>query len=125
MGSEMCIRDRFISSSFIDDKNTTNTTDDELINLSIGNYTGFLNVTVLESGISNYTNITLEILNDSIGRVLVNVTDDAGQPIYYAKVIVYYNLTVTERGYTDENGTYCLLYTSPSPRDLSTSRTIT
>ncbi len=96
------------SSYFNSTTNTTQTnySSDNLVNLSVGNYTGMFNATVLDSGVSNYTNITFEVMNDSIGRVLVNVTDDSGQPVPDALVVVYYNLSVSEVGYTDSNGYY-------------------
>ncbi|MBR9679371.1 MAG: hypothetical protein GON13_03830 [Nanoarchaeota archaeon] len=96
----------YIDSFYVDDHNNTNSSDDTFFNFTLGNYNGLFNVTVVESGISNYTNITIQIVNDSIGRVLVNVTDNAGQPLENAKVTVYFNMSVNERGYTDENGIY-------------------
>ena len=42
---------------------------------------------------------------------------DSGGVVYYANYLKYF-----ERARTEALLTICLLYTSPSPRDLSTSR---
>lgn len=96
----------YVNSFYVNTKNDTNSSNDEFFNLSLGSYTGQLNLTAIESGVSSYTNITLMVLNDSIGRVMVNATDNAGQPVEGAKVVIYYNLTVTERGFTNSKGLY-------------------
>jgi hypothetical protein len=96
----------YIDTAYVDDKGTQDSDDDTVHNFTLGVYNGTLNFTVPASGISNYTNITVHIVNESIGRVRLNITDDAGQPVQDAKITVYFNLSVVERGYTDENGIY-------------------
>lgn len=96
----------YINAFYVDNMSTLSTEDDELVNLTVGNYTGVLNATILQNWVSNYTNITIEVLDDGIGRIMLNVTDNAGQPVSNARVTVYYNLSVTERGYTDNDGIY-------------------
>ena len=96
----------YIDTAYVDDKGTPDSNDDTVHNFPLDVYNGTLNFTVPASGVSNYTNITVHIVNESIGRVRLNITDDAGQPVQDAKITVYFNLSVTERGYTDENGIY-------------------
>ena len=141
MGSEMCIRDSFNGAAFsftslllaginFSDVNNLYFISDGINQIHVGSFNSGFGVLLTVDFVSD--SISAEIVEglenistffteqDVFGHVLWTVN---GQPFYYSGNFVFFN-TGSLINPMSASGTFhtCLLYTSPSPRDLSTSR---
>ena len=75
-------------------------------------------ITINFQNINQTETAVFDELKNSISDFLIN--NSFSQNVYSSKQKIKLSIVVTINKYNDYN--FCLLYTSPSPRDLSTSR---